>query len=65
MMDRRQCVIGLAAVAAVGDAPPVTFVRTDAPTRFLRSWMQAHQFVAYRIENGRTIFVREALSGDA
>jgi hypothetical protein len=59
MIDRRQF-----AVAAIGDAPPVTFSRADAPTRFLRSWMQVRQFSGYRIENGRMIFVGEALSAE-
>ena len=52
----------VAAVAAVGDAPPVTYVRADAPTRFLRSWMSAHHFIAYRIENGRVVFVPETVT---
>ncbi len=60
--DRRQILTGVAAVAAVGDAPPITFARADAPTRFLRSWMQARQFTGYRVENGRMIFVPEALT---
>jgi hypothetical protein len=59
MINRRHVFTRLSAVPAVGDAPPVTFTRADAPTRFLRSWMQARQIIAYRIENGRLIFVRE------
>ncbi len=58
----RRHLTSLGKVAAVGDAPPVTFARADAPTRFLRSWMQARQFTGYRIENGRMIFVPEALT---
>jgi hypothetical protein len=64
MKNRRELMNGLPTVAAVGDAPPVTFARADAPTRFLRSWMQARHFIAYRIENGRLIFVREPVMYD-
>lgn len=59
-IERRLTSLGT--VAAVGDAPPVTFARADAPTRFLRSWMQARQFNGYCVENGRMIFVPEALT---
>jgi hypothetical protein len=47
MIDRRQCVTGLAAAAILPAFPAVA--QADAPTRFLRSWLAVHNHDALTI----------------